>query len=123
MGYKLKLNKQLLKKQNVSKEAQREIEHIHGLIDKIVKDPEHYLNPVKDIEDLEYKLQALWNFKIDKKFHTHRFRIKDCTCPILDNAEIYGSGLFWSNKKCKWHGLRKPKTIWSNSLGFVEVYQ
>lgn len=121
MGYQLKLNKKLLKQQNVSKDAQREIKHIHTKLDHIVNNPEIYLNPVKNIEDLEYKLQELWNFSIDKRFHTHRFRIKDCTCANMDNIDLYGSGLFWMNGSCKWHGLRKKKTIWTNSVGFVEI--
>lgn len=123
MKNKINLNKKLLREQHVSKDAQRQIIHIHHKLDHIKYNPELYLNPVKEIENLEYKLQELWNFKIDKSFHTHKFQIKGCTCPTLDNSSMYGSGLFWVNGKCKWHGLRKPKTIWTLAAGFITVCQ
>lgn len=97
------LNKTLLEKNNVDEDAQALLMKTYEKIDDLLLNPEQYENPVEQIEGIEYKLQKLWNFPLDRSWHKYWYQIKGCQCPHLDNMERFGYGRV-INGECKWHG-------------------
>jgi hypothetical protein len=57
------------------------------------------------VEEIEFKMQELWKFDKDARFHTHWLRIPGCTCPKMDNRDMayYGRGKIISGG-CPIHG-------------------
>ena len=99
----VRLNRQLLKKQNIDDATERELLLTHKELYEIKQNPEKYKNVLELVTDLEYRLQELWRFPKDSKFHTHQFEIKTCKCPWMDNLERAGSGMFIYNQQCPIH--------------------
>ena len=58
----------------------------------------------KMVTNLDFRLQELWGFKPDQKFHTYWYKIPGCKCPKMDNAERVGTGFNLINKTCPYHG-------------------
>lgn len=52
---------------------------------------------------IEFKLQELWGFDKDIKFHRFWLAPK-CTCAIVDNEDAYPSGYYYINADCPLHG-------------------
>ena len=96
------LNKKLVKERNISVENMNKIENIHSQLDLLLKHPTD--NVVKEIQQLEYQLQELWKFPKDSDYHTHWYKIHDCSCPDMDNYDLSGLDKRWINSKCKYHG-------------------
>lgn len=101
------LNKHLLKKQNIDKETEEELLATHEALYEIKQNPENYDNVFELVQDLEYRLQELWGFPKDSKYHIHQFEIKTCACPWIDNLERAGSGMFIYNAECPIHNKLK----------------
>lgn len=99
----LRLNKQLLKKQKIDSETEKQLLATHKTLYEIKQNPDDYDNPLELVKELEYRLQELWSFQQDSKFHTHQFEIKGCSCPWIDNLERAGSGHFIYNQHCPIH--------------------
>ena len=59
-----------------------------------------------DLESVEFRLQELWGFKQDAKYHTWWLKPKACTCPKMDNTDpaYYGAGKI-INGDCPIHNL------------------
>lgn len=57
----------------------------------------------KSIQDNEFKLQELWGFPKDARFHRF-WEAPKCTCPKMDNDDNYGYGPFVINTVCPLHG-------------------
>ena len=116
---KIKLNKSLLKSQNVSKKQKKRIISLHKLINQTFKaakklqknnllDFERGKEISHTIKYIEFRLQKQWNFKQDDTYHIYQNHIPGCKCPFLDNQEIRDIGARWININCKFHGY-KPK--------------
>jgi len=103
----VRLNRQLLKKQNIDSETEKQLLETHKKLYEIKQNPEEYSDVLELVTDLEYSLQELWGFKKDKKYHIHQFEIKTCTCPWMDNLERAGSGMFIYNQQCPIHNKLK----------------
>lgn len=101
------LNRQLLKKQNIDSETEKELLATHEALYGIKQNPNNYDNPLELVTELEYHLQQLWGFKKDSKYHVHQFEIKTCQCPWIDNLERAGTGLFIYNTECPIHNKLK----------------
>jgi len=56
------------------------------------------------LHDIEYKIQEIWKFNKDKKFHHYWFEQPFCKCPKMDNQERVGVGNFIINCECPIHG-------------------
>ena len=119
---KIKLNKSLLKSQNVSKKQKKHIISLHKLMNQTFKAAKKLeKNNLLDfkrgkeisntIKDIEFRLQEQWNFKQDDKYHTYQNKIPGCKCPILDNIDMMGTGIRWTNINCKFHGYDPKTTI------------
>ena len=104
------LNKDLVKKQNLSVEDVEALEKLHKELDDVVNNPHNYTNPVALIEDIEFQMQRLWKFGENRDMHTHWLRIKDCTCNRLDSLDALGTGLRYINLNCPWHGVHFDKS-------------
>ena len=98
-----KLNADLLKKQNVSEESELLLEELYESLSHILAYPEEYEDPVKLIEGLELKLQFLWGFPQDTRYHRYWKYIKGCTCPKVDNEDPMYFGRRITVGDCKWH--------------------
>lgn len=102
----MKLNADLLIKQNVSKQSEIELELLYSDLGHVLAHPEEYEDPVKYIEDLELKLQAIWNFPQDVRYHRYWKAIKGCACPFTDNEDPMFFGRRIINQECPWHGVK-----------------
>ncbi len=106
------LNKELLIRQGVTEEQEKNILKIHKKLEKLKKNimysPEK--KEAKDIlntlRELEYKLQENWNFPKDDNYHYHWLDLPFCSCPKMDNRERIGTGFYIYNTKCPYHGFR-----------------
>lgn len=57
----------------------------------------------KKVEDIEFQLQFLWGFPQDENFH-YWWQVPQCSCPKLDNQDLYGTNHRIINPNCKVHG-------------------
>lgn len=103
------INEELLVKQGMGhnrekiKELHKHIENIFKFIDS------HRLecynrDYVSHLEKLEYELQELWGFGKDRSKHEWWMKIPGCTCPKMDNEDLWGIDQRWYNSDCPWHG-------------------
>lgn len=60
----------------------------------------------KEVTKIEYRLQKLWHFKKDKKFHRF-WELPHCSCPRMDNEDRYPSKNYIINYSCILHGSVK----------------
>ena len=51
----------------------------------------------------EYKLQDLWGFDRDSRYHKF-WEIPSCQCPKMDNDDAYPTGYYTISGACKLHG-------------------
>jgi len=54
-------------------------------------------------EQNEYRLQALWGFPLDSKYHKF-WEMPGCTCPKMDNDDAYPTGYYTRSGDCPLHG-------------------
>lgn len=98
------INLDLAEKLKLSRETIEEIQYFQDVLNDCLNMPDAYDNPVEFITEMEFKLQELWGFPQDNKFHRHWNKIKGCECPDLDNYDALGTGRRYINGNCKWHG-------------------
>lgn len=56
------------------------------------------------VERHEYLLQVLWGFPRDASRHTYWLVNPRCSCPKMDNNELVGTGTWWYDAGCPYHG-------------------
>ena len=104
---KVMLNKFLLDQQNcwTNLDAICEVHWLKLMFNDLIahtNDPVELKELAKDITECEFELQRLWGFPEDRKFH--RFWLtKNCTCPKMDNEDIYPSNNYWISGDCVLH--------------------
>ena len=59
---------------------------------------------VQELENLEYKMQELFGFKVDRDFHKYWKDLTGCLCPRLDNLENFGTPYRITTDDCPYHG-------------------
>lgn len=57
----------------------------------------------QNLTDLEFRLQKLWGFPKDARFHKWWWTPK-CECAKMDNDDAYPSGCYTVNLSCPLHG-------------------
>lgn len=57
----------------------------------------------KSIEINEFKMQELYGFPQDAKFHRF-WEAPKCTCPKMDNRDSWPSGFYSVDPRCPLHG-------------------
>ena len=103
------LNQTLVKQQKVSEENQLKLCVYYELLDDTIQeanesaDIEFIKKQASMVEAIEFELQRLWNFNIDKGYHRYWLDFKVCKCPRMDNLERLGYGRI-INQKCPLHG-------------------
>ena len=55
------------------------------------------------VTGIEYKLQGLWGFPRDEKYHEW-YLVPRCTCPVLDNMDSRGTNYTVVDVQCLIHG-------------------
>jgi hypothetical protein len=55
------------------------------------------------ITQIEFQLQNVWKFNQDSVYHKF-WEIPKCSCPKMDNEEVYGTGHRYINTNCLYHG-------------------
>lgn len=98
-------NEDLMDRRNLPEENRKLLQVAYTQMGTYIHRPEMYENVVEKIEALEYVMQFLWQFDMDKRFHSYWNEIKGCTCPPkIDNDELFGTGMRWScGNGCRWH--------------------
>lgn len=106
------INLNLLKEKNIDEVIAFDILKLQQKRDNILLQM-HYLKNInavkvlyKKIIDNEYKLQELWGFEKDSKYHMliGKGYIPHCTCPYYDNKDLIGTDKRIYNKDCPIHG-------------------
>lgn len=72
-----------------------------------IKSGECNLTPkhvVECLEVWEFRLQDLWGFAQDSAYHKYWNFIPGCTCPKLDNSDLFGSNYRVITGSCPYHG-------------------
>lgn len=104
---KIMLNKALLDQQNCweNLEAIKEVHWLKLMFNELIRETnslKELKELVKDITECEFELQRLWGFPEDIKFHKF-WLTSGCTCPKLDNEDIYPSTNYWISGNCLLH--------------------
>lgn len=103
------LNQSLVKQQKVSEDNQLKLCEYYDLLDDTIlkanksDDIKFIKIQASMVEAIEFELQRLWNFDIDKKYHRYWLDFEVCKCPRMDNLERLGYGRI-INQKCPLHG-------------------
>lgn len=108
------LNPRLIEAKNVSDENVLELIKLHNqknvifseaekLSPKSFDDREKLKDMSKNIEEIEFKMQALWGFDVDATFHEW-YLFPHCTCPKLDNSDMRGTKYQVVSCNCPIHG-------------------
>lgn len=112
------INIALAKARNLSNETITAIQEIHIRLDHLLVRPSMYVESprkaVEMVENLEYTLQLLWGFPLDKSFHTYWFELRDCTCPKMDNRERFGKGYRIITDNCPYHCTDRIAETWED---------
>ena len=108
---KSKLNPFLVAQKKLTEGEVAEIIRLHvekdHLLDRIEKSGDRGI--LREIEDVEYKLQEAWGFPRNRSYHRGWMEPKNCSCPRLDNLDSLGAGsddscFRYYNAECKLHG-------------------
>lgn len=105
------LNKRLIDRQNCWTNVPQIIEaHLEklDLFDEIDAGKWNDILPAaaKQLKQIEFKMQRLWKFGEDARFHEW-YLIPKCECPKMDNADMRGTDYSVINAECPVHGKRK----------------
>lgn len=101
------INKELAVSKGLTPERIIAIEQVNELLQAHLARPEMFLPDDKVatvISAFEYTLQALWMFDPDSSKHSYWNKVKGCSCPKLDNDELWGTGLRRVDRGCRFHG-------------------
>lgn len=103
---------QLVKRQNLGKEEIGKLVKLHAeRIDLFelmkVMDPEEDKEALYECHlewmEGEFKMQEVWGFGRDAKFHKF-WDLPHCSCPVMDNNDWYPSGRYVTSGAC-YHGI------------------
>lgn len=110
----MSINMKLAEAKGLDKDTIVAIETVHNRLTQILNRPTYYGEPeeiVKIVEGIEYTLQLLWGFPLDRNFHKWWNRIKDCKCPMMDNDDMFGSEYRIYNSDCPYHGAKNENNV------------
>ena len=65
----------------------------------------------QSIEPLEFKMQELFGFKVDRNYHRYWCECPKCTCPKMDNRDIRGTDIRYYDEECIIHGSQTRNLI------------
>jgi len=97
-------NEALADRQGLSDADREDLDDVYEELFYALEHPETFDSVENVVRELEFDLQALWKFPQDPKFHRYQLEIKGCTCPLLDNAELFGhTANRYRVSDCPWH--------------------
>ena len=115
-----KLNEDLVRKQKISKEDEKDLHILYALKDvelermelmtdsKMLREKSHLLRT------LEFRIQKAWKFERNPSFH--RFWLEPhCTCPKMDNEDRWGTSHTIIDNECPCHGTVPSSSIMDRS--------
>ena len=108
-------NHDLADERGLSDEYRAVLKDVYTQLDALLKRPEMYagtgLEAVERCHGLEYTLQFLWGFDLNDKMHRYDYRLRDCTCPIMDNDDRLGVDERIHLMNCPFHGVQSFKRL------------
>lgn len=114
--FSIHLNDELIRQQKLNEEDVGNIVELHYKRTKLFNKA-RTLNPINDnfklrflgeyLKYLEYCLQQKWKFPLDEDYHSYWYVIPHCTCPKIDNKDVWGTGIKYINSECPIHGDKK----------------
>jgi len=97
-------NKALADKQGLTEEERNELDMTYELLLDALANPASYDDVEATVRVLEFRLQRQWKFGEDARFHRYQLDIRGCTCPKLDNMELFGhTADRYRVSDCPWH--------------------
>ena len=119
------LNRYILKRQNKdNEESINKIKDLHLRKLKIFDKMEQTDDVIKlhqfakELEQIEFDLQKEWGFEQDRDFHRW-WLVPKCTCPDMDNEEMYGMPYGMVDENCPVHGKsHRVDLILDNKFGY-----
>jgi len=113
--YKLQLNGKLIGKLTIEKVEELKDTYIEMF--KIFEQIENTTNRVEifklnqQLEPLEFKMQELFGFKVDKNYHRWWRDCPKCSCPSMDNQDGFGTDIRYYDGDCIIHGNQTRNLI------------
>jgi len=110
----MKLNPNLVAKQNLTNKDIALIRKLHKKKNKLFKMAKYYLKKhymlrARDtgrlLEEIEFKMQDAWGFERNSDMHTHWVFNPACNCPKLDNIDKFYTGYREYSGTCIVHGV------------------
>ena len=95
----------------------KELENVYIEMYKIFEKMDNTNNPIElyflnqEIEQIEFKMQELWGFPIDRNMHRYWHECPKCTCPLYDNHEARGTQIRYYDPNCLIHGDKTKQLI------------
>lgn len=103
-------NEALADRQGITEEKRVLLDATYEELFYAFEHPEVFGDVELVVRNLEFKLQELWKFPQDPKFHRYQQHIKGCTCPRLDNMDLFGHDEHrYRVSDCPWHWLNKKE--------------
>ena len=108
-GKQIVLNAALIRKQNLSVDDVEKIKQLHlermKIEYRIEKSSDKLI--LKELSkkwtENQFLLQDAWGFKRDQNYHKF-WEVPKCSCPKLDNLDLYPSAYYWRDVNCVLHG-------------------
>lgn len=123
VSFRVNLNTNLIRRQELSQEEVGEIFRLHGEKCYLMNDARIFLSEelsdldyigepeLKEIQkindelkELEFKAQEAWGFDLEENYHNWWLDMPGCRCPQLDNRERIGYTGSIYDSTCPWHG-------------------
>ena len=109
-GEGIRLNERMILQQNLSESEVAEILRLHeykltvrARMRALPSDNPKIKAYAKDLEQIEFLLQDAWKF--ERNINYHKFwEVTHCTCPKMDNDDVWPSGHYVRNFECPVHG-------------------
>lgn len=108
MKGKIKLNKNLICRQNLTNVEVRHIEKLHDarldILEQMLTetDPDKLVNLALMHRCNQFSLQKAWKFPLNADFHDW-YEVPGCTCPKMDNQDMKGTPYHIYSGDCKIH--------------------
>jgi hypothetical protein len=106
---KIRLNKNLVQKQNLSQVEVDYIKNLHIKSYEICKeikktdDTSKLKQLASEWEENQFLLQIAWGFNPDRNYHKF-WELPKCDCPSMDNDDKYPYGNYYKSGGCLLHG-------------------
>lgn len=104
-----KINLRLAQQMGLSEEAIKDIKELYKEEESICNEmkqtdiPEELQGLAERWHDVHFFLQKKWGFKENKAYHKWWYLPK-CTCPKMDNDDVWPTGYYIMTVNCPIHG-------------------